>query len=183
MKTLETKRLILRDWTIDDLVDFYEYAKVDGVGELAGWLHHASKDISLQVLNGFIEGGEVYALELKENHKVIGSLGIHHKSMDYDYPGDVHYEIGYVLSKEYWGKGLMSEAVKKAIVYAFEEMKVDVLWCGHFDYNDRSRRVVEKSGFKYYRDSVYDAKQLNRVIANKCYVMTKEDYENNKSSQ
>ena len=181
MRTLETERLILRDWTLEDLNDFYEYCKVEGVGEMAGWPAHTSKEVSMQILNGFISGGEVYALVLKENNKVIGSLGIHNKSMDPDYPGDVHYEIGYVLNKEYWGNGLMSEAVKKAITYAFEEMMVDVLWCGHFVYNDRSRRVVEKAGFKYYRDGIYEARSLGKAIPEKQYVMTKEDYEKNEN--
>ena len=37
---LETERLILRPWKLEDLEDFYEYASVDGVGEMAGWPHH-----------------------------------------------------------------------------------------------------------------------------------------------
>lgn len=39
---IETKRLILRSWRESDLNDFYEYASVDGVGEMAGWKHHES---------------------------------------------------------------------------------------------------------------------------------------------
>ena len=40
---LKTERLILRPWRQEDLDDFYEYAKVDGVGQMAGWLPHESK--------------------------------------------------------------------------------------------------------------------------------------------
>lgn len=64
-------------------------------------------------------------------------------------------EVGYVLSKDYWGKGLMPEAVKRVIQYAFDEEGWDFLLCGHFLENRQSRRVIEKSGFHYYRDIVF----------------------------
>lgn len=64
-------------------------------------------------------------------------------------------EVGYVLSKDYWGKGLIPEAVKRVIQYAFDEEGWDFLLCGHFLENRQSRRVIEKSGFHYYRDIVF----------------------------
>jgi len=73
---LETDRLILRAWEITDLDDFFEYASVEGVGEKAGWEHHKSKDKSLAILKMFIEEKKVFAIVLKENQKVIGSIGI-----------------------------------------------------------------------------------------------------------
>ena len=42
MKTLQTARLIIRPFRMEDLNDLYEYAKVEGVGEKAGWKHHTS---------------------------------------------------------------------------------------------------------------------------------------------
>ena len=52
---LKTERFIFRAWTLEDLDDFYEYAKVDGVGQMAGWLPHENKEKSLMILNMFIE--------------------------------------------------------------------------------------------------------------------------------
>ena len=60
-------------------------------------------------------------------------------------------EIGYVLSRDFWGRGLMPEAVKRVIDWLFEEQKVDFILCGHFVRNDRSRRVIEKCGFQYVK--------------------------------
>lgn len=68
---LETDRLIIRPWNKADLEDFYEYAKVDGVGQMAGWNPHTSIEESEKILSMFIEGKNEFALELKENHKVI----------------------------------------------------------------------------------------------------------------
>lgn len=49
------------------------------------------------------------------------------------------------------GKGLIPEAVRELIRYAFEELDIDRLWCGHFDGNEKSRRVQEKCGFIHYQ--------------------------------
>ena len=59
---IETERLILRAFTEDDLADFYEYASVDGVGEMAGWAHHKSIEESKEILNRFIAEDKTFAI-------------------------------------------------------------------------------------------------------------------------
>ena len=151
---IETQRLILRPFKQSDLDDFYEYASVDGVGEMAGWKHHEGKDESQSILDLFINEDKTFAIVLKENNKVIGSLGVEEYGMEealsefYEYQGR---EIGYVLSKDYWGKGLMPEAVKAAIDYLFNVQKLDFLTCGYYEFNSQSKKVQEKCGFNPYR--------------------------------
>lgn len=176
MKTLETERLILRNFKESDLDDFYEYAKVPGVGENASWPHHEKIESTKKILKDFIEKDEVYALVLKEKNKVIGSLGIHKTTKFKENKSDVKREIGYVLSKDYWGKALMPEAVKAAIKYAFEELNVDVLLCGHFNFNLKSKRVIEKCGFEFYADGVYKSESLGKTFDEKIYNITKQRY-------
>ena len=53
--TIETKRLLLRPFRQDDLQDFYEYASVDGVGQMAGWTPHRSTEESAAILHSFIQ--------------------------------------------------------------------------------------------------------------------------------
>lgn len=125
---LETPRLLLRPWRQEDLEDFYAYASADGVGEMAGWAHHRSRKESRTVLNSFITGKKTFAMELKENGRVIGSLGIEEYSpMEYDEPELLGRELGYVLCREYWGKGLMPEAVRAAIDCCFQTFGCDFL--------------------------------------------------------
>lgn len=153
-KQIETERLLLRAFQQSDLEDFYEYASVEGVGEQAGWRHHENAEESKRILNDFIADDKTFALVLKNNGKVIGSLGVEQYGMEdkltefFAYKGR---EIGYVLSKEYWGNGIMTEAVKAVIAYLFEEIGLDFLLCGYYDFNLRSKRVQEKCGFKPYR--------------------------------
>ena len=152
---LTTDRLTLRPWRESDLSDFYEYASVDGVGQMAGWNPHRNAEESKMILSRFIGGKHVFALE--HQGKVIGSLGIEEYS-EKNYPeldSLQGREIGYVLSKAYWGQGLMPEAVKAVIDWLFGEEKLDFIMVGHFDWNEQSRRVVEKCGFHYIKTTKY----------------------------
>lgn len=152
---LKTQRLILRPWRETDLEDFFEYASVEGVGQMAGWMPHRDKEDSRRVLNSFIAHKKTFALE--HRGKVIGSLGIEEYS-EKSYPELAALrgrEIGYVLSKAYWGRGLMPEAVRAVIRWLFEEKELDFILVGHFDWNRQSRRVIEKCGFQYVKSVPY----------------------------
>ena len=160
---LTTPRLILRPWRESDLDDFYEYASVDGVGQMAGWNPHQSIEESKFILDLFIREKKTLALELKDSGKVIGSIGLEEIEDEMDFAELQGREVGYALSKDYWGRGLMPEAVIAVIRYCFQELGYDWLTCGHFVWNNQSRRVVEKSGFVYVKDVIrstrYDTRE------------------------
>lgn len=173
---IETPRLLIRPFRINDLDDFYEYASVDGVGQMAGWKPHENKEISRLILNEFIEGKKTFALELKENAKVIGSIGIE-KYNENKFNGDFNQkrgrELGYVLSKSYWGMGLMPEAVKSVISYCFEQLSLDFLTVGHFKWNKQSKSVIKKCGFQFFCEGEFTTHM--GVIEHECsYVLYKQ---------
>ena len=112
-------------------------------------------------MNHFLEEKHTFALVYKQNNKVIGSLGIEKYGSEdklTEFDGYLGREIGYVLSGAYWGQGLMTEAVKAVINYLFNTLNYDFILCGHFDKNNRSKRVQEKCGFVPYRKLVFDTK-------------------------
>lgn len=152
---LSSERLTLRAFNQNDLMDFYQYASVDGVGQMAGWSPHKSVEESLDILNKFIEGKNTFALSYQG--KTIGSLGIEkYKEEKYsDFSSLQAREIGYVLSKDYWGQGLMSEAVKIVTDYLFDIVDLDVIFVGHFVNNKRSERVIEKACFQFLKNDIY----------------------------
>jgi len=141
---LETERLILRAWKITDLDDFFEYASINGVGEKAGWEHHKSKDESLEILKMFIDEKKVFAIVLKENRQ----------DLDKNLENLLGKELGYVLSKDYWNNGIMTEAVSKVIEYCFKILKLNYLIATCFNYNIESKKVLEKLNFKFYKDII-----------------------------
>ena len=173
---LETPRLYIRPWRSNDIDDFYEYASVDGVGQMAGWKPHENKEESRQILNLFIEEKKTFALELKENGKVIGSIGIeeyNENKFSGDFIKKKGRELGYVLSKAYWGRGLIPEAVQEVIRYCFEELSLDFLTVGHFIWNDQSKRVIEKCGFQFYCEGECDTR-FGTVEKDFSYVLHKD---------
>ena len=152
---LETDRLVLREWKENDFNDFFEYASVDGVGQMAGWQPHKNLEESAAILKMFIDGRKTFAVVLKENNKAIGSVGIEKLSTEVDgYENMTGREIGYVLSKDYWGQGLMPEAVKVVINYCFETAGCDYLLCSCSPQNRQSARVMEKCGFRFVLEKV-----------------------------
>ena len=148
---IKTERLVLRAFRESDLDDFFAYASVDGVGEMAGWSHHKSIEDSKAILNLFLNEKKTFAIEY--NGKVIGSIGIeeYNEELLPEFADKAGRELGFVLSKDYWGRGFMPEAVKGVINYLFDELKLDVIVCGHFNKNIQSKRVQEKCGFKPYK--------------------------------
>ena len=175
---IDTERLILRAFTESDLQDFYNYASVPSVGEMAGWPHHESIEISKRILRSFIDEKEVFAVYHKTDQKVIGSLGLHKSWANDDAYKDLKVkEIGYVLSKAYWGQGLMPEAVSAVIKYGFNTLGLDAFTCSHFSENRQSRRVIEKCGFMFVKQSEFYAKQLQRSFEDMKYILLRKAQE------
>lgn len=174
MKTLTTERLILRGFREEDLDDFYGYAKNPNIGPNAGWKPHESKEESLEILRHFIEKKEVWAIVDKDTDKVIGSIGLHNDERRNNSKVKM---LGYVLDEAYWGKGLMTEAAKRVIKYAFEDLDLDLVSVYHFPFNIGSKRVIQKCGFHYegtlrLASTIYDGS----IYDNACYSLTKEEY-------
>lgn len=172
MKTLYTQRLILREWSLTDKEDLYEYAKLETVGPNAGWKPHESIEESVEIIQKFIAEDEVYAIELKSNHKVIGSIGLHNRI---NAEGSMVKEIGYVLSTPYEGRGLMTEACKRVIHFAFMELNIPLIKVGHFLNNDKSRRVIEKCGFIYEKEGSHQSLSYGTFLS-KVYYLSREQY-------
>lgn len=180
-----TDRLILRRFCAEDLNDFYEYAKVDGVGERAGWKHHENIEESKTILVKFLFAPYIFAVCLKENGKVVGSIGLHKpEHIPFGKENLRAKELGYTLSKTYWGNGYMTEAAKAFIDYAFNTLDLEMLLCAHFDFNKESRRVIEKCGFVFFYHGTRRAEQLNKnFLCKEYYLIRKQGDETSKGAK
>lgn len=147
---LLTKRLILRPWLESDAEDLYKLAKDPAVGPIAGWPVHTSVENSKEIIKNVLGVPETYAVCLKEDNKAIGSIGLMIGNVSNLLLSDGEGEIGYWIGVPFWGQGLIPEACKALIQYAFEDLKLETLWCGYFDTNEKSKRVQEKCGFSYH---------------------------------
>ncbi len=155
---LKTPRVILRPWCEDDRVtdagrisdaeSLYTYASDPEVGPPAGWPPHTSVENSREIIRTVLSAPDTFAVCLKENGQPVGSIGFHRKDLA---TADDEYELGYWIGKPFWGQGLVPEAAREMLRYAFEDLKMNRIWCGYYDGNEKSRRVQEKLGFVYQR--------------------------------
>ena len=174
---IETTRLILRPWQDTDAPALFRYASDPAIGPIAGWPPHTSVENSLEIIRTVFAAPEVYAVMLKETGEPIGCCGIM-------FPDGLHSadmkqreaEIGYWLGKPYWGQGLIPEAVAALLSRCFNVLNLDAIWCGYYDGNSKSKRVCEKSGFKYHHTNKDIVSPLGDTRTEHFYIMTKNNY-------
>ncbi len=146
---LQTERLIIRSWSLEDANDLYKYAKDNIIGDSAGWKPHTSLEYSQKVIKEELSDKENYAICLKKDNKAIGYIALSiGKISDLVLP-ETEGEIGFWIGVPFWGQGLMPEAVKEIMRHGFEDLNLEKIWCGYFDGNEKSKRVQEKCGFIY----------------------------------
>ena len=173
MTTLETQRLILRGWQESDVNDLHDIMKKSSV-IMGGWEPHANINVTLDVLNEYIENDDGWAVVLKDSKKVIGCVRVcpdHNRGKLYAK------SINYVLSEDYWGNGYMSEAIKQIIKYLFDVLNIDLLSAFHIPDNIRSKNVLEKCGFEYEITIEQGYKRFDgEFFDSVCYSILKSDY-------
>ncbi len=174
---LETKRLILRPWREEDAETLYAYAKDPEVGPPAGWPPHTSVENSLEIIQSVLSQPETYAVCLKDG-KPIGSIGLHLNGSTNMTNRDDECELGYWIGKPFWGQGLIPEAARELLRYAFEMLGMRAVWCGYYEGNEKSKRVQEKLGFQYrYTTHGLDVKLMNERRTGHTNLMTKERWQ------
>lgn len=147
-KTITTPRLLLSPWTlsVEDVKGLYDYAKNPNVGPNAGWAPHKDEKESEDIIRELFMPFEVWSIRDRETGRLMGSIGL---EPDRRREGVNSREMGYSLGEEFWGHGYMTEAAKAVMKYAFDELGLTVMGICTGPQNKRSRRVIEKCGFKF----------------------------------
>lgn len=109
----------------------YPYTEQDGIDYISAMLSADEND--------------TFAFAITVDEKVIGSIGVFRQ-------GNIHRqtaEVGYYIAEEYWGKGIMTEAIIQTCKYVFDKSDIIRIYAEPFAYNAASCRVLEKAGFQY----------------------------------
>jgi ribosomal-protein-alanine N-acetyltransferase len=146
-KVIETKRLILRPLAMDDLEDLFALYHSPDVrkyySEGIPSYEETKKELEWMINTCYAEYGfGMWATIHKETEKFIGRCGL--TPMDID--GREEIEVGYMLAKEYWGRGLATEAAQAILQYGFEQVGLSRLICVINPGNQASSRVAVKIG-------------------------------------
>ena len=145
---VDKQRINLREWKIEDAPDLavaisnkkvldnlrdgipYPYSEKDAVEFIAATLG--------------ADNDSQYALAICCDDKAIGSIGVFRKY-------NVHRltaEMGYYIAEPYWGKGIMTEAVRQMCGFVFANTDIVRIFAEPYAYNTASCRVLEKAGFQ-----------------------------------
>lgn len=173
MKFIETERLILREWTLDDVPD-----QVEGLGNF-----ETAKNLitpfpytvenSIAYISKHLKNNPesyAFAVELKGTKKVIGGTSLDLR--------DGRYNGGIWLNEAYTGKGYGTEVWLARAKFAFEVLNVDKIENGFFEFNTRSRQMQEKVGHIIVGKSIKFCPALNKEVGEILTELTKENFYN-----
>lgn len=133
----------------------YPYTEQDGMDFISAMLSANEND--------------TFAFAITVDDKVVGSIGVFRQE-------NIHRqtaELGYYIAEEYWGRGIMTEAVRQICEYVFDKSDIIRIYAEPFAYNDASCRVLEKSGFQYEGTLRSNAVKNGKVIDMKMYALLK----------
>lgn len=173
---IETKRLILRELSIDDLDAWYEIFNSNTISKYL--TKYTDKSKLLDLINKKISKynnslGSSFSLVLKETNKVIGSFELKHNNMDNTA------EMSYVINEHYWQKGYATEGANALLDYAFNYLNVAKVKADCKEHNDISiHMLINKLNMKfikYEKDYMFD-EYLNKMVGFNFYELTKNDY-------
>lgn len=178
LETLETERLILRPFRIEDSKDLYEILSNENVTKLTRMDTYTNINEVINTINKYInfkeEEGQTqaWAIEYKQNGKMIGRIRYSYWDTNND-----RAEIGYYLNEEYWGKGIMPEALKKVIEFGFTKMALHRIELRCSVENQRSTKVIEKAGLTYEGIQREVQLQKGEYKDKKLFSILKQEYE------
>ncbi len=149
LPTIETDRLILRKMTLGDADAVFAYASDPEVTRYVIWDAHRTIEDSRAFLDltarGYESGADpAWGIVYKGDHRFVGTCGF--ASLE---PEHARAEIGYVISREYRGRGLASEAVRAMIRFGYERMNLNRIEARCIAENAASARVMQKAGMTY----------------------------------
>ncbi len=152
MQEIETARLYLRQFTLDDLDELYRiYSDPEIMKYLTGVRTREATETAIHTMlqcwkeNNF----GMWAVVSKIDCKMIGRCGL----CFLDKTSEV--ELGYTLNKAYWNQGLATEASFASLNYGFEILQLDRIVAIARPENIASQRVIQKVGMKYEKNAHY----------------------------
>lgn len=165
--------VVLREWKLSDVDSVFKYANNKNVARNLRntfpypYVREDAENFITACINADKTKKIYCAIDI--NGEAVGSIGVFLK--DDVYCKDA--EIGYWLAQEFWGQGIMTEAVRQMVEIAFDKLDIVRISAGIFEYNMGSRRALEKNGFVLegvLKKSIYK----NGEIYDSCmYALTK----------
>ena len=167
---LETDRLLLRRFTLDDAEAMYQnWASDTEVTKYLMWPAHKSVSMSQDVLKEWVSSYEQpttyqWAITIKsESPEPIGCIGVVHQN-----EAIAMAHIGYCIGRKWWHQGFTSEALKAVMEFLFDTVGINRIESRHDPHNPNSGQVMKKCGM-LYEGTMRAADWNNQGICDACY--------------
>lgn len=148
-RTLETKRLILRRFVMEDAEDaFRNWFSDPEVPRFMRWQVHTDVAQTMEYLAQVIAGYEKpefyrWAIAVKPGNRPVGAIAFFVAN-----EWDCVAEVAYALGRQHWNRGIATEAMRRVLAYAFEEVGVNRMETYHSIRNPASGKVMQKAGMR-----------------------------------
>jgi RimJ/RimL family protein N-acetyltransferase len=174
MPTLETERLLLRPFGPEDASAVQGHC---GNWNIARMLTRVPHPYGLDLAVSWIashaadwRSGDEITFCIETDGEAIGALSLRRTT-------DRAYELGYWLGEPFWGKGFVTEAARRAVCFAFEELGAEKLTSGHYRDNPASGRVLEKCGFRYSGEGMMPCDARGETVVHRNYEYRRNEME------
>lgn len=166
-----TKRLIIRELTVDDIKHMYQIYQAKEVREfiddIDDYLAVEVEKHKAYIKNVYSFYGYGYwGVFSRTTNKLIGRCGIQNNTID----GKTEIELGYLLDVNHWGYGYAVECTKSVLDYAFTELKIPRIVAVIDILNERSKKVAHHLGMKVEKEIKYNGRNCS------LYVITAKDF-------
>lgn len=176
LPTLLTKRLILRPARMSDAQDLYEYSRDPEVARHVLWEAHRSIHQTRAYIRYLLRqyrnaSPGTFVIVLRDSGKVIGTIGFM-----WVQPENRSSEVGYSLSRDYWNRGLMTEALAATLDFGFTQLNLNRIEAQHECDNPASGHVMQKAGMQHegtLRQRIYNKGRYTDV---ELYAILRRDY-------
>lgn len=178
---LETERLILRRYALDDApAMFKNWASDPEVTRYLTWPPHASVDVTRMVIQSWLESYEKpdtyhWGLELKQTGKLIGDIAVVRIAEPI-----LEAEMGWCMGQKWWGNGYMPEAARAVLRCLFEEVGFGRVCAHHDTENPKSGRVMQKIGMTLEGVSRQGGHNNRGIVNVARYAILRSDWEENR---
>lgn len=173
LSTLETARLNLRPYSMDDIAQLVPLIGAREVAATTLRIPHpyTEKDAREFIAASPTNSENPFAITLREDGRLIGGIGLRFA------PQHRHAELGYWLGVPHWGKGYATEAAFEILRYGFEDLHLHRIFASHFKNNPASGRVLRKLGMRYEGCQREHVQKRDQFIDSELYGMLQRDWD------
>jgi ribosomal-protein-alanine N-acetyltransferase len=146
---LSTPRLVLRALRLTDLDDLYAYGSDPEIDRFTPWIHYTSREEARENLGEFLaeyeqHGMGAWGIEHRADQRLIGIT-----NLSRPHPMNRRVELGYTISRAYWGQGYATEAVQALIRFGLDQMHLVRIEAVCLPEHQASARVMQKAGMQF----------------------------------